>query len=116
MLSGMCRLGFEDQFFFPDNEPTRQCWLEAEPAIWTLLSEMLGPDWYPDLDQFHATFWGVIRCAPGGCGHLRGSTSFARMDELISATILRRPTSSAGRTAPGGIRQRLKAARYEGIV
>lgn len=116
MLSGMCRLGFEDQFFFPDSEPTRQCWLEVEPAARTLLAEMLGPDWYPDLDEFHATFWGIVRWSPGGCGHLGGSTSYARMDELISARILPRPTFSAQRTIPGGIRGRLRAARDEGII
>lgn len=110
MLSGMCRLEFEDQFFFPDDEPTRQCWLAVEPAVRDRVGEMLGPDWYPDLDEFHATFWGTLCWTPDGCGHLGGSKSWASMDELISAQIVRhRPPSTEKKY--GSLRKLLRAHR-----
>lgn len=110
MLSGMCRLGFEDQSFVPDGEPMQEYWLTVSPAAKKRLVEVLGPDWIPDLDDFRATFFGTLRWSPDGCGHLGGSKSSARMDELISAQVVRhRPPTSEKKCE--SLRKRLRASR-----
>ena len=109
LLSGVCHLAFEGQTFVPDGEPGRQCWLEVSEAARVPLSQKLGPDWRPEFDEFHAEVWGVMYWTPRGCGHLRMSKSFARMDELVSARFLRAATPS--RTTYKSIQARLEAAR-----
>ena len=108
LLSGVCRLAFEGQTFVPDGELGRQCWLEVSEAARAPLSQMLGPDWRPEFDEFHAKFWGVMYWTPGGCGHFNMSKSFARMEELVSARIIP-PPPSPPRKKHNGIRARLEA-------
>ena len=84
--------------------------LSVSPAATKRLGEMLGPDWMPDIDDFHATFRGTLRWTPYGCGHFGVFKSSARTDELISAQIVR-PDPSTSEKKYNSLRERLRAGR-----
>ena len=110
LLSGWCRLGFESQFFVPDGELTRQCWLEVSETARGPLWEMLGADWNPTFDDFHAEFWGTISWSTGWHEHFGLCDGRADMDKLISARIIP-PPPSPPRKKYNSILEALQAGR-----